>query len=322
MSDPAHSAPVRIVADVGGTNTRIALFDGTNNGFRALTCYVNRDFNSLEEIFQQWLEALEEPSPETCCLAVAAPPSEDLVVMSNMDWSFSCSELAIALGFAQLRRLNDFEANAYALPHLGTGERAILSKGRSETAAGRLATVGPGTGLGGACLDYFDGVPHSFACEPGHMGLAPGNDLELELFRRLLSQYGNIYAELLVSGPGLVRLYHTLGDIRGEATEGLEPADICERALAGQDTLCVLALETFGALLGSICGDFLLANGAYRGLYLAGGIVPGMIDFLAASTFQQRLVEKGAMSRILADVPVYVITTGQPGLIGAAHAPL
>jgi glucokinase len=311
----------RVVADIGGTNTRIALFDPAGAQLRALSTYINRDYVRLEDIFAHWLKQLAEPAPETCCIAVAAPPSGDRVVMSNMDWSFSCRELAAGAGFAQLRRLNDFEANAYALPHLAPGDRQVLHRGRHPR-GGRLATVGPGTGLGGAFLDWFNGVPHSFACEPGHMGLAPGNELELDVFRLLLPRHNNIYAELLVSGPGLARLHGALGEIRAERAEPLEPAEISRRAVAGVDTLCELALETFCALLGSACGDFLLANGSYGGLYLAGGIVPGITDFLDSSDFHPRLIAKGAMRDTLDDVPVHVITTGYPGLIGAAHAPM
>ena len=318
---PGPANPKRVVADIGGTNTRIALFDPAGSEFRALGTYINRDYQRLEDIFASWLEQLPEPAPETCCIAVAAPPSADRVVMSNMDWSFSCGELAAASGFAQLRRLNDFEANAYALPHLAHGDRQVVHRGLGSR-GGRLATVGPGTGLGGAFLDRVSGVPHSFACEPGHMGLAPGNELELDIFRLLLPRHGNIYAELLVSGPGLARLHAALGEIRGERAEPLEPAEISRRAVAGGDTLCELALATFCALLGSACGDFLLANGSYGGLYLAGGIVPGIIDFLASSGFHARLVAKGAMRDTLAGVPVYVITADHPGLIGAAHAPM
>ena len=73
-------------------------------------------------------------------------------------------------------------------------------------------------------------------------------------------------------------------------------------------------------LLGSIAGDFALANGSYGGLFLAGGIVPTMIPFLQSSAFHQRFCNKGAMANVLLNVPVYVITTAQPGLIGAAHA--
>jgi glucokinase len=113
-----------------------------------------------------------------------------------------------------------------------------------------------------------------------------------------------------------------LAQIRGEPGHELPPEEISRVALAGEDALCVLALDTFCALLGSVCGDFLLANGSYGGLYLAGGILPRLASFLVASSFHRRVIEKGAMRDTLAAVPVYMITTPQPGLIGAAHAPL
>lgn len=319
MSAPA-SLHSRVVADVGGTNTRIALFDPTSGRFRALTSYVNRDHRRLEDIFDQWLVTLAEPAPDSCCMAVAAPPSGDRVDMVNIDWSFSCSEMANRFGFSQLRRINDFQANAYALPHLSATERVPLHAGQTGL-GGRLATLGPGTGLGGAILDRDGDTLVGRACEPGHMGLSPGTPLEVELFRLLLNRYSNIHVELLVSGPGLRQLYLALGELNGETTDEWTPADISRRAQAGQDPLCSLALDSFCALLGSACGDFLLANGAYGGLYLAGGIIPQMIPYLASSGFHQRLVCKGAMTEQLQKVPVFAITAHHPGLIGAAHAP-
>ncbi len=125
-----------------------------------------------------------------------------------------------------------------------------------------------------------------------------------------------------MSGPGLLRLYEALAEIRGEPAGVHSPAEISGIAMAGKDPLCVVALETFCALLGSVCGDFLLANGSYGGLYLAGGIVPEITGFLRQSSFRKRLIQKGAMGETLAGIPVYAITSSQPGLLGAAHVPL
>lgn len=321
MSAPAQSS-TRMVADIGGTNTRIALYDSTSGEFRATASFANRGYPEFNDLLSAWLAALDEPPPTACCIAAAAPPSPDRVVMFNNDWEFSCSELARQFGFQQLRRINDFESNAYALPHLSEADRVCLHAGRAGQ-DGALATIGPGTGLGGAVLERTaTGQALARACEPGHMGLTPGSELELEIFQLLLPGHGNIYAELLVSGPGLLRLYHSLATIRGEAATLAEPAAITTRALAGEDPLCVLALETFCALLGSVCGDFILANGSYGGLYLAGGIAPRIIPFLQASALHQRMCSKGAMHDHLDAIPVYAITAAHPGLIGAAHAPL
>lgn len=310
----------RLVADVGGTNTRMAVFDPAANQFRQICTYLNRDHPGFENIIAQWLEALDEPPPQDCCIAAAAPPAGDQVTMINIGWSFSCRELARRFGFSQIAWLNDFQANAHALPHLAETDTELLHAGHSG--GGKLATMGPGTGLGGATLDWVDGLPHACDAEPGHAGLSPATALELELFRRLLPRHGNIYAELLISGAGLQRLHQTLSEIEGKTADQLSPADISNGAVQGTDGLCVLALNTFCGLLGSACGDFVLSNGAYAGLYLAGGIAPRIVSFLRDSSFEQRFQSKGAMSDHLAQVPLHVITASQPGLLGAAHAPL
>ncbi len=311
-----------MVADVGGTNTRIGLYDPREGTLRAVKSFTNRDYRGLEEVIDCWLAELAEPAPATCCIAVAAPLSGDQVAMVNIDWSFSRSGIARRFGIERACWINDFQANAYALPHLTTCQRVQLYPGR-DGASGKLATVGPGTGLGGATLEWVAGQPHACACEPGHMGLAFATPEELELCRALEHAAGEIYAELLVSGPGLQRIYRALGRVRDQpADSGLAPADISGRALEGTDPLCRAALETFCALLGSICGDFVLANGAYGGLYLAGGIIPRMPDFLADSTFHRRFTRKGSMVDVLEAVPVNIVTAPHPGLLGAAHAPL
>lgn len=314
---------IRMVADVGGTNTRIALFDPAEGELRRLVVFKNRDYPRFEDVISAWLENLDEPAPHLGCIAVAAPPSGDLVKMSNMDWSFSCDALARRHGFRRLARINDFESNAYALPYLESAELTVLHPGDVCEPSPTLAVIGPGTGLGGGfLLQMPTGEHRAQACEPGHGGLSPVTALEMELFALLLTRHEYIYAELLVSGPGLLRLYQALAEIRGTAAETLQPADISSRAVAGADELSELALNTFCGLLGSASGDFLLATGSYGGLYLAGGILPAMIPFLTASPFLQRLHAKGAMRDQLSRVPVQLISGGHPGLVGAAHAPL
>ncbi|MGB1140136.1 MAG: glucokinase, partial [Halioglobus sp.] len=214
-----------------------------------------------------------------------------------------------------------FVANAYALPHLPATDLLALRPGESKEHT-RLAAMGPGTGLGGCTLDRSGETPVAAHCEPGHMGLAPDNDLEVELFRILHGRHTEVYAEYLLSGPGLVRLYEGMASLEGIAADDLSPAEITRRAEQGTDPTCVHSLQTFCALLGSVCGDFVLCNGAFGGMYLAGGIVPQITGFIAASDFEARFNRKGQMQTYLEAVPLHIITGGRTGLIGAGYAPL
>ena len=312
----------RLVGDIGGSNSRLALFDPETGQLRGQRRYNNHEYRQLEDIIASWLQTLDESAPVDCCLAVAAPPSGDQVTMLNIDWSFSIRQLAHRFSFARILCINDFEGNALALPYLAADDLVTIHAGDPATASGRLATMGPGTGLGGSTLIRVGDQAIARACEPGHMGLAAATALELELFGVLQPEYGEIYVELLLSGPGLQRLYQTLAIVLDQEAQTIGQEEISRRALSGQCQLCSTTLNTFCALLGSACGDFVLANGAYGGLYLAGGIIPGMIPFLQDSAFQQRFCEKGNMQPHLAAVPLHIITSGTAGLLGAAHARL
>jgi glucokinase len=311
----------RMVGDIGGTNTRLALFDAHAKQLRFQRNYRNRDYGSLADIILAWRRDLGDKLPEEACLAVAAPPFDDEVRLLNIDWRFSPRELAKQFGFSQFGCINDFEGNAYALPHLGAHELVTLQAGKPAL-HGRLATLGPGTGLGGATLDTRGPEPLACASEPGHMGLAPATALEFALFERLRGENGEIYAERLLSGPGLLCLYLVLARERRVDATLQEPEAISAKGLRGECTLCAEALELFCGLLGSACGDFVLANGAYGGLYLAGGILPTMTDFLRKSTFSRRFAAKGKMKKHLSDVPLYLVCGDSIGLVGAAHAPI
>ena len=311
--------PTRMAADVGGTNTRIALFDSDTKELRALSTYTNRDYAHFADVITAWMDTLTEARPIDGCIAIAAVPQGDLISMTNMDWSFSRSAIAEKFNFSHLSWINDFEANAFSLPHLTERDRAVIYPGNPEDSS-RLVVIGPGTGLGGATIETFGPTSYARACEPGHMSISPGNELELAIFKVLLQRYSHVHAELLVSGPGLLRLYETLAKITGKKAQAQSPATVSELAMDQSDETAVLALNTFAGLLGSIAGDFALANGSYGGVYLAGGIVPTMVPFLQRSDFHQRFCDKGALANNLRTVPIYVITTAQPGLIGAAHA--
>lgn len=311
----------RMVGDIGGTNTRLALFDAQTNQLCFQYNYRNRDHDSLADIIFAWLHDLSRKPPEEACLAVAAPPFNDEVRLLNIDWRFSPRELAKQFGFSRFGCINDFEGNAYALPHLNAHELVTLQAGKPVPHS-RLATLGPGTGLGGATLDNRGPKPIACASEPGHMGLTPATALEFALFERLRGGDGEVYAERLLSGPGLLRLYQVLARERRVDAPLQEPEAISASGLRGECLLCVETLELFCGLLGSACGDFVLANGAYGGLYLAGGILPTMTDFLRESTFSRRFTAKGKMKQHLSDVPLYLVCGDSMGLVGAAHAPV
>ncbi|MDE2463422.1 MAG: glucokinase, partial [Alphaproteobacteria bacterium] len=60
--------------------------------------------------------------------------------------------------------------------------------------------------------------------------------------------------------------------------------------------------------------------GARGGVYIGGGIVQRLGDFFRHSPFRQRFEDKGRTSPYLRDIPVWVIHSPWPALLGAAAA--
>ena len=156
-------------------------------------------------------------------LAVAAPILGDAVSMINHPWSFSIAALRERLGLQGLSVLNDFVANALAIPHLAPGDVAKIGGG--EPAAGAsIGVLGPGSGLGVSGLVRSEGREAAVEGEGGHVTLAPANDRESAVLERLRARFGHVSAERALSGPGLVNLYQALCELAGEAAPALTPA--------------------------------------------------------------------------------------------------
>ena len=120
------------------------------------------------------------------------------------------------------------------------------------------------------------------------------------------------------AGPGLVRLHHALADVRGVHATCDTPGAISAAAQSGDDALARDTLHLFCALLGSAIGDMALLYGAHGGVYLAGGVLPQIREFLPRSAFVPRFLDKGPMRGALERIPVTLVEHGQLGVIGAA----
>ena len=70
--------------------------------------------------------------------------------------------------------------------------------------------------------------------------------------------------------------------------------------------------------MGRFGGNLALTSGAFGGVYIAGGIVPRFIEFFVDSGFRDAFEDKGRFVDYLKDIPVYVVTHKELGLIGAS----
>ena len=77
-------------------------------------------------------------------------------------------------------------------------------------------------------------------------------------------------------------------------------------------------LDIFCAILGTAAANLALTLGARGGIFLGGGIIPKLGDYFARSPFHARFHDKGRFGEYLEAIPVHVIRSPYPGLVGAA----
>jgi glucokinase len=310
-----------LVGDVGGTNARFALAHVADGAIRleAPASLRAADYPAGEDAVRAFLGRLGRNERPRFAVIAAAGPVEDgrVEFTNNTAWRFSERELAQACDLSAVSLINDFTAQALAIDHLGAGDVRRLGPAGQPAPRATAAILGPGTGFGSAA-QVDDGTGRAILSgEGGHVGFAPGDEVEIEIVRRLTARFGRVSVERLVSGPGLLNLYQALAEIGGEPAVCERPDEVTRRGLEGEP-LSRAALSRFCAMLGSVAGDFALALGARRGVYIAGGIAPGILDFLEASDFRRRFEAKGRMSDYLKAIPTFVVTAPHAALTGAA----
>ena len=307
-----------LAADVGGTNARIGLVRIADDR-PAVVRYENyacAEYPGLGAILRHFLASAGAGSIP-CAIACAGYVLDDVVVNDNLPWKVTLAGLRRDVGTDDLFFVNDFTAIAYGTIYLGPADvfPIVSVDGKLD---GPVLVVGPGTGLGAAvCIRGANG-PIVLPTEAGHGGLAPATELEVEIVRRLLRHATHIPAEHILSGPGLGNLYRVLGEIRGVDSAALTPAQITAAALERDEPLARETLDVFCGWLGSVAGNLVLQCGAPGGVYLAGGILPRVREFLKHSGFIARFRDKGARRPLLERVPVGLIEHGQLGVLGAA----
>jgi glucokinase len=321
---------VILAGDIGGTSSRLALFDAAGDHFQAVAeeRYPSRNYAGLFEIVRKFAAAHPHPV-EAACFGIAGPIRDGRVETPNLPWVIEGKALAAQLALPRVTLLNDLEANAWGVFTLKHDDVATLAAG-TPAQDGNAAIISAGTGLGEAGY-HWDGTSlHPFASEGGHADFAPHDELTIELFRWLHRRHGHVSWERVVSGPGLVNIYTFLRDAKqgGESAELAEamragdPAAAISKAASDETSeLAVIALDLFVALYGAEAGNLALKMKATQGVWVGGGIAPKILPRLKRPGFLEAFHDKGRFRAFLEAIPVRVILNDATALRGAAwHA--
>lgn len=310
---------VALVGDIGGTNARFALWK--DNQLHAVQVFPTADYTSPEQAIGVYLAAQGVAKGELAavCLAVAGPVSGDEFRFTNSHWRLSRTAFCASLQVEHLLLINDFTAMALGMTRLQPDEVRSVCAG--TPAPDRPAVViGPGTGLGvGTLLSLGDDRWMALPGEGGHVDLPVGSAREASIRQQIALDTGHVSAETVLSGGGLLRLYHAICALDGHAAVLTTPAEITDAAL-NDDPLALAVIEQFCCFLGRVAGNNVLTLGGRGGVFIVGGVIPRFAELFLRSGFAASFADKGCMSAYFEGVPVWLVTAQYSGLEGAGVA--
>lgn len=320
------------VGDIGGTNSRFAIFSKADNRLLARQQRKNAGFTNFYTLLADVLSSpsMEKvPAFDRACLAVASPVAKGQASLTNLG-RFQFDEKRLSQVFydnlsrrINVRLVNDFVALAHALPYLEKTEyKALLDQPRQ---AGKPCVVlGPGTGLGAGILTQSgSGTYQAIASEGGHIAPPIRSRFELDVICHIQDTLDGAFidSELVVSGPGIERVYSAISKIRTGKSVTLPPDQITENALNTSDNCAVETVKLVARWLMRIAASQALMIKPYGGMFLAGGVLPHLLEWLQTDEILEEFKANRRMALVVDAIPLLAITTDDAGLIGAAHCP-
>ncbi len=307
-----------LAADIGGTSTRLRLVHGAETLDEK--DYSSQDYPDLNSILDNFIKANSPVDLQSACLAVAGPVRDGTARVTNLPWEVHESLISEDFTIPQVRIINDFEAIGYALAILSPDDFYELQAGSPDN-VGTRALIGAGTGLGVAivtrCGERWQVLPG----EGGHVDFAPRTAEQQALLDYLQQQSARVSVEMLLSGPGLERIYEFICTQNGINPDSVRrtAASISSTALIGRDPMAVKTLDLFVEIYGAQAGNLALTSLATGGVFIAGGIAPKILSLLKRGRFIEVFSDKPPMSELLHSMPVRVVLNTRSGLLGAVQ---
>jgi glucokinase len=303
------SAETVLLGDIGATNARFSLLaDGAIGPITWIEVARYPHFaDAVGALLQSHLQSQRAATPVSAALfAVAGPVDGGRCAFTNCAWTIDHAEMRDRFAFDTVHVVNDFEATALSLPHLEDKDLHAIGGGRAVAGA-PMAVLGPGSGLGVACLVGQAEGATVIPSEGGHASMAAASRREDAILDHLRERFGHVSAERVLSGPGLENVYAAIAHVDRTDAPPRTAVEVTNAALQTTCPTASAALDMFCAMLGSFAGNLALTYGARGGVYIAGGIAPRILGHLAGSTFRERFAQKGRFRAYLEAIPTRVI---------------
>lgn len=311
-----------LLADIGGTNARFAIVESGVAPFRDLGRTPTAEHADPIAAIERFVLPRLDAAPRSAILAVAAPIEGDHIRFTNNDWVLEPARLREELALETVVAVNDFEAQALALPHLA-GDDLVAIGGGSRRPDATMAVIGPGTGLGVGQLVHARGAWIPVPGEGGHVDFASRGPRETAIVEAVSRAEvaaggdGRVSAETVLAGPGLARVHRAILELDGRPPLDLDPAGVTAAFEAGEPA-AVETMGFFAAALGRVAGNLALTALPHGGVFLAGGIPPRVLPLLRDGRFRAAFEDKWPYREMMAGFATSVVVHALPAFVGLA----
>ncbi|WP_298563003.1 glucokinase [uncultured Aliiroseovarius sp.] len=298
----------RLVADIGGTNSRLGLARAGQLNTASVESFRNDDFASFDDVLVRYLSDREDAQIADAVIAVAGPVHSGRARLTNRDWHFDETQLSRSLGGRPVSLLNDLAALGQASVFLGLDSlNPVVSLDESPMDEAQALVVGIGTGFNVSPVVISKGRVAQLDVEYGHICLPA--DIATELSARFGAHAsGFTTIEEVFSGRGYAALY------------------ALEQAMTAPEPDGDTALQTrveqefqffYAGLLAVLTRNLMLAFLPRRGIFFAGGVARNLLSTPAKAAFVDIVQGPFALNAVGA-VPVHNILDDAAALKGCA----
>ncbi len=275
---------MRLVADLGGTNCRLALVSAAGQSLKSVQSYRNEDFASFSVLLERYLSSFGTPGIAEMVVALAGPvngaAASQTAEITNRGWHLAARDLSRDMGGIPVHFMNDLSALGHSLMDLTHNDLAEVYPVRAVDPLAQKLVIGIGTGFN---VSPVISTPEDVTClksEYGHVALP------LDLHQALVAQIGSkaenfTTVECCFSGRGFTALHAVF--VPHAPTRSA--AEIMAAPLQAEG----IGFVTFYAqLLALLSRNLLKGFLPLGGLYFAGSVArslltgPGRSAFVAA----------------------------------------
>ncbi|MFO1203634.1 MAG: ROK family protein [Tabrizicola sp.] len=313
-----------ILADIGGTNTRVALAEGTEVKLDSIRRFPNGEYQSRgQDIAHVLRDYLDQTGARVSgvCVAAAGPVQDGVATMTNLAWVMDGEKLTRATGATRVAILNDLQAQGQALGHIPAANLRTVLPGPVKAGASMLV-VGLGTGVNAAPVHpgaQGRVVPPS---ECGHVNMPVRSEEDFQLARFIeakLKTDGEVPhagVEEVLAGRGLANL-HAFAAYAAGHPASLTSAEVLAALDAG-DATAAHAARLYVHILGQMLADLALIHLPYGGIYLIGGMSRAMTPHFGRFDLKASFREARRVDLLEKDFSVTVVEDDYAALTGCA----